>query len=279
MLTQTQQVDLTLHHLKERTLSIYTPEQRASIEASEDWKQFDRRLEEHFPKLMHELDNVYNNNEAVLPMLEQLISQAWQSYSQRNSSLKDIDIARENDPDWILSNKQVGGMCYVDLFAGDLQGLKAKIPYFQELGLTYLHLMPPFKCPEGKSDGGYAVSSYRDVNPALGTIDDLRDVIAALHEAGISAVVDFIFNHTSNEHEWAKGCAAGDPLYDNFYYIFPDRWMPDQYDRTLREIFPDQHPGGFSQLEDGRWVWTTFNSFQWDLNYSNHGYSALWQAK
>ena len=160
-------------------------------------------------------------------------------------------------------------MCYVDLFAGNLQGLKAKIPYFQELGLTYLHLMPPFKCPEGKSDGGYAVSSYRDVNPALGTIDDLRDVIAALHEAGISAVVDFIFNHTSNEHEWAKGCAAGDPLYDNFYYIFPDRWMPDQYDRTLREIFPDQHPGGFSQLEDGRWVWTTFNSFQWDLNYSN----------
>ena len=269
MLTQTQQVDLTLHHLKERTLSIYTPEQRASIEASEDWKQFDRRLEEHFPKLMHELDNVYNNNEAVLPMLEQLIAQAWQSYSQRNASLKDIDITRKNDPDWILSNKQVGGVCYVDLFAGDLQGLKAQIPYFQELGLTYLHLMPLFKCPEGKSDGGYAVSSYRDVNPALGTIDDLRDVIAALHEAGISAVVDFIFNHTSNEHEWAKRCAAGDPLYDNFYYIFPDRWMPDQYDRTLREIFPDQHPGGFSQLEDGRWVWTTFNSFQWDLNYSN----------
>ena len=269
MLTQTQQVDLTLHHLKERTLSIYTPEQRASIETSEDWKQFDRRLEEHFPKLMHELDNVYNNNEAVLPMLEQLIAQAWQNDSQRNSSLKDIDIARENDPDWILSNKQVGGVCYVDLFAGDLQGLKAKIPYFQELGLTYLHLMPLFKCPEGKSDGSYAVSSYRDVNPVLGTIDDLRDVIAALHEAGISSVVDFIFNHTSNEHEWAKGCAASNPLYDNFYYIFPDRWMPDQYDRTLREIFPDQHPGGFSQLEDGRWVWTTFNSFQWDLNYSN----------
>ena len=252
MLTQTQQVDLTLHHLKERALAEYSPKQRATVEASEDWKQFDRRLNEHFPKLMHELDNVYNDNEAVLPMLEQLIAQAWQSYSQRDKSLKAIDAARENDPDWILSNKQVGGVCYVDLFAGNLKGLKAKIPYFQELGLTYLHMMPLFKCPEGKSDGGYAVSSYRDVNPALGTIDDLRDVIAALHEASISAVVDFIFNHTSNEHEWAKRCAAGDPLFDNFYYIFPD-----------------QHPGGFSQLEDGRWVWTTFNSFQWDLNYSN----------
>ena len=136
MLTQAQQVDLTLHHLKERALAEYSPKQRATVEASEDWKQFDRRLNEHFPKLMHELDNVYNDNEAVLPMLEQLIAQAWQSYSQRDKSLKAIDAARENDPDWILSNKQVGGVCYVDLFAGDLKGLKAKIPYFQELGLT-----------------------------------------------------------------------------------------------------------------------------------------------
>ncbi|STZ76521.1 amylosucrase [Bergeriella denitrificans] len=269
MLSRTQQVDLSLQHLKNHILSVYTPEQRKSITQSEDWKTFGARLQQHFPKLMHELDNVYGSNEAVLPMLEQLLANAWHSYAKRSRNLKTIDAAREADPDWILSHKQVGGVCYVDLFAGDLQGLKAKIPYFQELGLTYLHLMPLFQCPEGKSDGGYAVSSYRDVNPALGTIDDLREVIEALHEAGISAVVDFIFNHTSNEHQWAVECAAGNPLYDNFYYIFPDRWMPDQYDRTLREIFPDQHPGGFSQLEDGRWVWTTFNSFQWDLNYSN----------
>lgn len=269
MLTQTQQVDLTLQHLKTHTLAIYTPQQREAIERSEDWKTFSGRLQTHFPVLMYELDNVYGANEAVLPMLEQLIANAWQSYSKRSKALKKIDSVREGNPDWMLSNKQVGGVCYVDLFAGDLQGLKAKIPYFQELGLTYLHLMPLFKCSEGKSDGGYAVSSYRDVNPALGSIDDLREVIAALHEAGISAVVDFIFNHTSNEHHWAVECAAGNPQYDNFYYIFPDRQMPDQYDRTLREIFPDQHPGGFSQLADGRWVWTTFNSFQWDLNYSN----------
>ena len=269
MLTQAQQIDLTLQHLKDYALSGYAQASRTRIKKTEDWKKFSERLDAHFPNLMHELDNVYGNNEAVLPMLEQLFTNAWKSYSQRGADLKATDLSREENPDWLLSNKMVGGVCYVDLFAGDLKGLKEKIPYFRELGLTYLHMMPLFKCPEGKSDGGYAVSSYRDVNPALGTIDDLRDVIAALHEAGISAVVDFIFNHTSNEHEWAKGCAAGDPLYDNFYYIFPDRWMPDQYDRTLREIFPDQHPGGFSQLKDGRWVWTTFNSFQWDLNYSN----------
>ena len=269
MLTQAQQIDLTLQHLKDYALSGYAQASRTRIKKTEDWKKFSERLDVHFPNLMHELDNVYGNNEAVLPMLEQLFTNAWKSYSQRGADLKATDLSREENPDWLLSNKMVGGVCYVDLFAGDLKGLKEKIPYFRELGLTYLHMMPLFKCPEGKSDGGYAVSSYRDVNPALGTINDLREVISALHEAGISAVVDFIFNHTSNEHEWAKGCAAGNPLFDNFYYIFPDRWMPDQYDRTLREIFPDQHPGGFSQLEDGRWVWTTFNSFQWDLNYSN----------
>ena len=269
MLTQAQQIDLTLQHLKDYALSGYAQASRTRIKKTEDWKKFSERLDVHFPNLMHELDNVYGNNEAVLPMLEQLVTNAWKSYSQRGADLKATDLSREENPDWLLSNKMVGGVCYVDLFAGDLKGLKEKIPYFRELGLTYLHMMPLFKCPEGKSDGGYAVSSYRDVNPALGTINDLREVISALHEAGISAVVDFIFNHTSNEHEWAKGCVGGDPQYDNFYYIFPDRWMPDQYDRTLREIFPDQHPGGFSQLEDGRWVWTTFNSFQWDLNYSN----------
>ena len=269
MLTQAQQIDLTLQHLKDYALSGYAQASRTRIKKTEDWKKFSERLDVHFPNLMHELDNVYGNNEAVLPMLEQLVTNAWKSYSQRGADLKATDLSREENPDWLLSNKMVGGVCYVDLFAGDLKGLKEKISYFRELGLTYLHMMPLFKCPEGKSDGGYAVSSYREVNPALGTINDLREVISALHEAGISAVVDFIFNHTSNEHEWAKGCVGGDPQYDNFYYIFPDRWMPDQYDRTLREIFPDQHPGGFSQLEDGRWIWTTFNSFQWDLNYTN----------
>ena len=269
MLTQAQQVDLTLQHIHNQILATYPSPERAVVEKSEDWQQFSQRLRTHFPTLMWELNHVYGTNEAVLPMLDQLMLMAWQSYSSRAEPLKKQDAAREADPDWFLSNKMVGGVCYVDLFAGNLRGIIDSIPYFKELGLTYLHLMPLFKCPDGKSDGGYAVSSYREVNPALGTIDDLREVAKALREAGITMVVDFIFNHTSNEHEWAKACAGGDPMFDNFYYIFPDRWMPDQYDRTVREIFPDQHPGAFSQLQDGRWVWTTFNSFQWDLNYSN----------
>ena len=231
MLTQTQQVDLTLNHLKQHIFADYSDKERTAALKSQDWQDFSRRMDEQFPRLVYELDSVYGNNEAVLPMLGQLMRMAWESFKSRDTVLKKQDSAREANPDWFLSNKMVGGVCYVDLFAGDLKGIIKSIPYFQELGLTYLHLMPLFKCPEGKSDGGYAVSSYREVNPALGTIDDLREVASALREAGITMVVDFIFNHTSNEHEWAKACTGGDPLFNNFHYIFPDRWMPDQYDR------------------------------------------------
>jgi amylosucrase len=129
--------------------------------------------------------------------------------------------------------------------------------------------MPPFKCPEPHSDGGYAVSSYRETAPRLGTITQLRRLAAALREAGISLVLDFVFNHTADEHPWAWAAASGAPEFRDFFFIFPDRIEPDRYERTLREIFPDEHPGAFSQLSDGRWVWTTFHSYQWDLNYAN----------
>src|SRR5258708_24147699 len=155
-----------------------------------------------------------------------------------------------------------GGVCYVDLFAGDLKGLRDKIPYFKQLGLTYLHLMPLFKAPEGNSDGGYAVSSYREVDPRLGTIEELSGLASELRRSGISLVLDFVFNHTSDEHHWAKRAQAGDLIYSDYYYIFPDRNLPDAYERTLREIFPDQRPGSFTYRPDiGKWVWTTFNSF------------------
>jgi amylosucrase len=164
----------------------------------------------------------------------------------------------------------LGAVCYVDLFAETLAGVRAKIPYFKEIGITYLHLMPPFLAPAGNSDGGYAVSSYREINPALGTMADLAGLAADLRAEGISLVLDFVFNHTSDEHTWAKAALAGDPDHQAFYYMFPDRTMPDAYERHLREIFPDQRPGSFTWRPDaGRWVWTTFNSFQWDLNYSN----------
>jgi amylosucrase len=164
----------------------------------------------------------------------------------------------------------LGGVCYVDLFAGDIEEVRSKIPYFKELGLTYLHLMPLFKSPSGENDGGYAVSSYRELAPALGTMGQLASLARDLRGANISLVLDLVFNHTSDEHGWAERAKAGDTEHQNFYRIFPDRTMPDAYERNLREIFPDEHPGSFTFNPDmGSWIWTTFHSYQWDLNYDN----------
>ncbi len=233
------------------------------------WDAFERRLEQHFPKLQRELHALYGDRADFAEHLQALLELAYRYATERPADLRALDDAREAQPRWFQSHKMLGGVCYIDLYANDIRGIQARIPYFKELGLTYLHLMPPYKCPEVHNDGGYAVSSYRETNPAIGSMDDLRELASALREAGISLVLDFIFNHTSDEHAWAQACLAGDPMYKDFYYVFPDRTMPDAYDKTLREIFPDAHPGSFSQLPDGRWIWTTFNSFQLDLNYSN----------
>jgi len=264
MLSIEHQITLTRNHVLAALAA--RPQVRAN---AGDWRPFCHRLERYFPALMGELAALYGERPDFLDFIEALIGTAFDAWVARPADLRTLDLRREEDPLWFQSEKMLGGVCYVDKFAGNLKGIEASIPYFRELGLTYVHLMPLFRCPAGNSDGGYAVSSYREVNPALGTIEDLRTLAAALRAAGISLVLDFIFNHTSDEHAWAQACVRGDPAYANFYHLFPDRGMPDQYDRTLREIFPDQHPGGFSQLPDGRWVWTTFNSFQWDLNYGN----------
>lgn len=120
----------------------------------------------------------------------------------------------------------------VDLYANNLQGVKAKIPYLQELGLTYLHLMPVFKVPQPLNDGGYAVSSYRHIREDLGTMAELQDLAKELRKVGISLVVDFVFNHTSNEHEWAQKALQGDPEYEGYYWIFPDRNVPSAFEQT-----------------------------------------------
>ncbi len=230
---------------------------------------FESRLDEHFEKLFTCFTEVYGDRSDCLEQLAALLAMAARSAAARPDDLKALDLQREQDREWYLSNRMLGGVCYVDRFAGDLEGVRARIPYFRELGLTYLHLMPLFRTPEGDSDGGYAVSSYREVDPALGTTEQLRDLATDLRAAGICLVVDFIFNHTSDEHEWARKAVAGEHGYADFYRIYPDRTIPDLFEQTTREVFPDDHPGSFVQLPDGRWIWSTFYHFQWDLNYAN----------
>jgi amylosucrase len=175
------------------------------------WLTFERRLDQHFPNLAKELGALYGEHKNYVEFMQDLLTQAFGYAHRRPKDMQALDEAREADPRWFQSQKMLGGVCYVDLYAGNFQGLKAKIPYFKELGLTYLHLMPPYKCPEVHNDGGYAVSSYRETNPAIGTIDDLRDLSKALRKEGISLVLDFIFNHTSDEHAWAKACFGRRP--------------------------------------------------------------------
>jgi len=255
---------ISLQRLKPRLQACFTSQ------ADADWPAFERRLNDHFPRLFHLLYQLYGRHYDFFYHLERALQVAAGAWLARPPELKALDAEREAAPEWYQSNRMLGAVCYVDLFAGNLAGLRQKIPYFKELGLSYLHLMPLFKCPAGDSDGGYAVSSYREVNPTLGSMDELRALAAELRQAGISLVVDFIFNHTSHEHEWARRAIAGEAEFRDYYYVFPDRTMPDAYERTLREIFPDEHQGAFTfspALQ--QWVWTTFHSYQWDLNYSN----------
>ena len=244
------------------------------------WQKFTGRLEKYFPALFNLYLDLYGARYDFFFHLEDLILSLARSWFARATDLRALDQVREADPLWFQSNQMLGGVCYVDLFAGDLEGLQSKIPYFQELGLTYLHLMPLFKVPAGENDGGYAVSSYREIHPPLGTMEGLASLAHELRRAGISLVVDLVFNHTSDEHTWAERARAGDEEFTDFYRIFPNRDLPDRYEQTLREIFPDEHPGAFTSLSlyrrgmpagqgEGSWVWTTFHSYQWDLNYAN----------
>ena len=234
------------------------------------WAQFLSRVKEHFPRLFGILLHLYGEHYDFFFHLEALLNLMAESWVSRSADLRVLDDSREAQPNWFQDHQMMGAVCYVDLFAGNLEGIKRKIPYFKELGLTYLHLMPLFCSPEGENDGGYAISSYREVDPRLGTMMELRELVDELRSEGISLVLDFVFNHTSYEHDWALKARAGDKEYQNYYRMFPDREMPDAYEVHLREIFPDEHPGAFTYFEDiDQWVWTTFHSNQWDLNYAN----------
>ncbi len=255
-----------------RSLERILPRLRAIFDGTDPllWEPFEARLEAHFEDLFSLLLPLYGKRYDFFYHLERIVEAAAQMWLERPADLRTLDAEREANPLWFQSEQMLGGVCYVDLFAGDLAGLRERIPYFLELGLTYLHLMPLFLSPEGDNDGGYAVSSYRVVNPALGTMEELAELIAELRRNGISTVLDLVYNHTSDEHDWAQRALEGDVDYQDYYLMFPDRKIPDAYDTHLREIFPDVRRGSFTyRREIDRWVWTTFHSFQWDLNYAN----------
>ena len=237
-------------------------------EPAHDQVVFAARLQRYWPDLLAGLTGAYP--EHAVEMAERAVEIAASSFRRRPEDLRLLDLRRHADPQWYQHPRMLGYAAYADLFGGGLRGIIDKVDYLAELGVTYLHLMPLLKPRPGPSDGGYAVMDYRAVREDLGNIDDLRDLATALRRAGISLTVDLVVNHVAAEHDWARAAAGGDHYYRDYFFMFADRDIPDAYERTLPEVFPDFAPGNFTFDEESQsWVWTTFNSWQWDLNWRN----------
>jgi amylosucrase len=238
-----------------------------------DTELFLMRLRRYWQDFLEPFTRLYGQHPRYAENIAALGQMLVDYYAARSAALKRLDLERTISPDWFLSHQMVGGIYYVDLFAGNLQGVLAHLDYMREMHLNYIHLMPLLQPRPEANDGGYAVEDYRQVNPELGTMADLEELAGGLREHGMSLCIDLVVNHTAKEHEWARKALAGDPEFLDYFLTFDERTLPDMYERTLPEVFPDFAPGNFTFYPEmgttGKWVWTTFNEFQWDLNYTN----------
>lgn len=222
------------------------------------------------PEIKLLFDSLYENHIAAELAWQSLQEVIFKAMTNRSFDLKKRDADKASKDGWFLSNQLAGMSLYVDRFAQDLQHLPSKLDYVQDLGINLLHLMPVFQSPPDESDGGYAVSDFRQVDAKFGSIDDLNTVITNMHHRGMYVMLDIVLNHTSHYHDWAQKARSGDPLYQSYYYMYDDRTIPDRFNQTMPEIFPESAPGNFTYLEDcDKWVMTVFHQYQWDLNFSN----------
>ena len=232
------------------------------------WAQeFRTRFEQHEEELRWLYMELYNGDEHAW---EYFVEMLKRMYDNRREGLHELDRSRLEDPNWYKGGDLVGMLMYVDCFAGTLQGVREKLDYIEECGVNYLHLMPLLESPVGRSDGGYAVSNFRKVQPALGTMEDLAALSVDCHHRGISVCLDFVMNHTSEDHEWARRARAGEVEFQERYFFY-DNWdIPREFEKTVPQVFPTTAPGNFSWCpEANKVVMTTFYPYQWDLNYAN----------
>ena len=228
---------------------------------------FSQRMEPRYEELKQLYDEIYPGDAEAFAYFCGMLKKCLYN---RKASLQILDAQRLAEPEWFRSNKLMGMMLYVNAFAGNLRGVQKKLPYLSECGVNYLHLMPLLESPKDRSDGGYAVSNFRRVQPELGTMEDLETLADQCREKGISLCLDFVMNHTSEDHAWAKAARAGDEVARSRYFFY-DNWdVPNRYEQTVPQVFPTTAPGNFTWLEDCRQVvMTTFYPYQWDLNYAN----------
>ena len=227
---------------------------------------YEKRLEMREEELRWLYMELYGNQEKFAELCENMAA----FYKDRPERLKYQDRKREQDPDWYKKNDMLGMMFYIDNFAENIKGVENKIDYLEANNVNYIHLMPFLETPKGRSDGGYAVADFRKVQENLGTMEDLKNLTDACHQKGISVCMDFVMNHTSEEHEWARKARQGDREYMQRYFFYDNFDIPSIYEQTVPQVFPTTAPGNFTWLPDaGRYVMTTFYPYQWDLNYRN----------
>ena len=243
-----------------------TPEEKAAEIKAKNDLIFMERLGRHHDELRWLYMELYRNGD----MFAELCDQMKRYYDERNEKLKELDAKREAAGEWYRKRDMLGMMMYIDNFAGNLKGVQEKLPYLERCHVNYIHLMPFLDSPKGRSDGGYAVADFRKVKPELGTMGDLAQLAEKCHEKGISLCMDFVMNHTSEDHEWAVRARQGDGEYMSRYFFFADPSIPQAYEKTVPQVFPTTAPGNFTYLpEMGHYVMTTFYPYQWDLNYRN----------
>ena len=229
--------------------------------------EYTKRFDERYDELKWLYCELYNNN---MEAFDWLCDSLYGYYQERNADLKKLDRSRVKNPDWYKQNDLLGMMMYTNAFAGTLKGVKEKLPYVKSCGVNYLHFMPLLESPKGRDDGGYAVADFRKVKPELGTMEELEDLTAECHRQGISCCLDFVMNHTSEDHEWARAARNGDPVARSRYFFYDDWFVPNIYEETVPEVFPTTAPGNFTWINDcNQVVMTTFYPYQWDLNYAN----------
>ena len=239
---------------------------KKEIRVSKNDRIFRERMERRQDELRWLYMELYDNPD----MFAELCGQMKRYYDLRGAKLKRLDEDREKKGAWYRERDMLGMMMYIDNFAGNIRGVEEKLDYLEQCNINYVHLMPFLDSPRGRSDGGYAVADFRKVKPELGTMEDLAHLAEKCHERGISLCMDFVMNHTSEEHEWAVRARRGDGEYMSRYFFYADPSIPAAYERTVPQVFPTTAPGNFTYLpEIGHYVMTTFYPYQWDLNYHN----------
>lgn len=238
--------------------------------AQQDLRYFYTRLGANFYAIHSLFERLYGDRGDFEEQAQRLVETMARQYIRRPDHLREQDIDREQDYNWFLSQRWVGMALYCNGFAGDLKGMRQHLHYFQELGINLVHIMPIMTCPVGRSDGGYAVSDFRNIDPRFGDLGDLVELSASMRKRDMLLVMDVVLNHTSDQHEWAEKARAGYQPYVDYYYTFESRDVPDMFEQSMPEVFPETAPGNFIWDEKmQRWVMSVFNEYQWDLNYSN----------